>query len=89
MDKANEWLTRLHKQDIMLVGDLRELQDEDWAGLGLTVFATRALKNALSGKPIRVPGQRPLQRSMTGTSASGLQSVGLSQAPESSNETHS
>jgi WNK lysine deficient protein kinase len=31
----------------MTVGDLRELLDEDWACLGLTVFAIRALKNML------------------------------------------
>lgn len=34
----------------MTVGDLRGLHDEDWAGLGLTVFALRALKNTLKGK---------------------------------------
>lgn len=31
----------------MTVGDLRELIDEDWACIGLTVFAIRALKNML------------------------------------------
>lgn len=31
----------------MTVGDLRELLDEDWLSLGLTVFAIRALKNML------------------------------------------
>lgn len=31
----------------MTVGDLRDLHDEDWAGIGLTVFALRALKNML------------------------------------------
>ena len=34
----------------MTVGDLRDLHDEDWAGIGLTVFAQRALKNMLAGK---------------------------------------
>lgn len=34
----------------MTVGDLRDLHDEDWAGIGLTVFALRALKNMLKGK---------------------------------------
>ncbi|KAJ3093070.1 hypothetical protein HK102_010975 [Quaeritorhiza haematococci] len=53
MEKANEWLARLHAQDIMTVGDLRDLHDEDWASLGLTVFASRALKNALYGKLTR------------------------------------
>jgi hypothetical protein len=31
----------------MTVGDLRDLHDEDWSGIGLTVFALRALKNML------------------------------------------
>lgn len=31
----------------MTVGDLKELLDEDWSSLGLTVFAVRALKNML------------------------------------------
>ncbi|ORY00502.1 kinase-like protein [Basidiobolus meristosporus CBS 931.73] len=55
MDKANDWLAKLQDQDIMTVGDLRELHDEDWAGLGLTVFARRALRNALFGKVSRSP----------------------------------
>ncbi|KAJ3056112.1 signal transducing kinase of the PAK [Rhizophlyctis rosea] len=50
LDKASEWIARLQAQDVMTVGDLRELHDEDWASLGLTVFAGRALKNALYGK---------------------------------------
>lgn len=49
-EKANEWATKLKNQDIMTVGDLRDLHDEDWAGIGLTVFALRALKNMLKGK---------------------------------------
>ncbi|KAI8376940.1 kinase-like domain-containing protein [Blakeslea trispora] len=48
--KADEWLQRLKDQDIMTVGDLRELLDEDWSGIGLTVFAIRALKNMLRSK---------------------------------------
>ncbi|OUM65396.1 hypothetical protein PIROE2DRAFT_60051 [Piromyces sp. E2] len=44
LDKANEWIQRLKGQDIMTVGDLRELHDEDWNGLGLTVLACRLLK---------------------------------------------
>ncbi|KAI8388451.1 uncharacterized protein BYT42DRAFT_560129 [Radiomyces spectabilis] len=36
----------------MTVGDLRDLHDEDWAGIGLTVFALRALKNMLKGKKL-------------------------------------
>ncbi|KAJ3035305.1 signal transducing kinase of the PAK [Rhizophlyctis rosea] len=50
LDKASEWIARLQAQDVMTVGDLRELHDEDWGSLGLTVFAGRALKNALYGK---------------------------------------
>lgn len=49
-DKATEWVHKLHDQDILTVGDLRGLYDEDWACLGLTVFALRALKNTLKGK---------------------------------------
>ncbi|RUP19793.1 hypothetical protein BC936DRAFT_139289 [Jimgerdemannia flammicorona] len=52
MDKANEWVKKLQNQDIMTVGDLRDLHDEDWSGIGLTVFALRALKNALTGKRV-------------------------------------
>lgn len=47
VDKANEWLYKLKNQDIMTVGDLRDLLDDDWAHLQLTVFASRALKNGL------------------------------------------
>ncbi|KND03674.1 WNK protein kinase [Spizellomyces punctatus DAOM BR117] len=53
VEKANEWLAKLKAQDIMTVGDMRELHDEDWSSLGLTVFASRALKNVLYGKPAR------------------------------------
>ncbi|KAI9473498.1 MAG: kinase-like domain-containing protein [Benjaminiella poitrasii] len=49
-DKALEWVGKLQDQDIMTVGDLRDLHDEDWVGIGLTVFALRALKNMLVGK---------------------------------------
>lgn len=49
-DKALEWVRKLQTQDIMTVGDLRDLHDEDWAGIGLTVFALRALKNMLVNK---------------------------------------
>ncbi|KAI8367311.1 kinase-like domain-containing protein [Blakeslea trispora] len=50
VEKAHEWANKLKNQDIMTVGDLRDLHDEDWAGIGLTVFALRALKNMLKGK---------------------------------------
>jgi WNK lysine deficient protein kinase len=45
--KSVEWAAKLRAQDIMTVGDLRGLHDEDWSGIGLTVFALRALKNML------------------------------------------
>ncbi|KAF9363102.1 ATP binding [Mortierella sp. NVP85] len=64
-DKAGEWLVKLKNQDIMTVGDLKDLQDSDWAGFGLTVFASRALRNRLFGKN----GKRPtvMSRSSSGT----------------------
>jgi len=46
-DKIKEWTQKLRDQDIVTIGDLKELHDEDWASLGLTVLATRLLKNAL------------------------------------------
>ncbi len=33
LDKASEWLVKLHQQDVMTIGDLRELNDEDWPNL--------------------------------------------------------
>ncbi|KAF9181966.1 hypothetical protein BGZ51_005043, partial [Haplosporangium sp. Z 767] len=63
-DKANEWLVKLKNQDIMTVGDLRDLQDSDWAGFDLTVFASRALRNRLFGKNKR---PSPMTRSPSGT----------------------
>ena len=44
----------------MTVGDLRDLHDEDWAGIGLTVFALRALKNMLKGKRLAANQQQQL-----------------------------
>lgn len=67
-DKATEWVHKLHDQDILTVGDLRGLYDEDWAGLGLTVFALRALKNTLKGK-------RPSMRSNSISDIDGTGSV--------------
>ncbi|CAO3591869.1 unnamed protein product [Absidia cylindrospora] len=52
-DKAHQWINKLQNQDIMTVGDLRDLHDEDWSGIGLTVFALRALKNMLKGKKLQ------------------------------------
>jgi len=49
-DKIKEWTQKLRDQDIITIGDLKELHEEDWAGLGLTVLATRLLKNALYKK---------------------------------------
>lgn len=51
LEKAKEWLAKLKAQDIMTVGDMRHLHDEDWAQLSLTVFACRAIRNALNVKP--------------------------------------
>ncbi len=47
LSKASEWIQKLKDQDIMTVGDLKELLDEDWLSIGLTVFSIRALKNML------------------------------------------
>ncbi|KAI9490849.1 hypothetical protein BDB00DRAFT_874957 [Zychaea mexicana] len=63
-EKAQEWINKLHNQDVMTVGDLRDLHDEDWAGLGLTVFAARTMKNMLKGKQPNV-SVTPLSRSNT------------------------
>ncbi|KAI9306926.1 kinase-like domain-containing protein [Cunninghamella echinulata] len=52
-EKAHQWINKLKNQDIMTVGDLRDLHDEDWSGIGLTVFALRALKNMLKGKKLQ------------------------------------
>lgn len=64
-DKANEWLQKLKNQDIMTIGDLKDLQDSDWAGFDLTVFASRALRNRLFGKNNKRPSQ--MSRSPSGT----------------------
>ncbi|KAG1049881.1 hypothetical protein G6F43_007820 [Rhizopus delemar] len=61
-DKAQEWAKKLQNQDIMTVGDLRDLHDEDWAGIGLTVFALRALKNMLKGKRLAASSPSPQQQ---------------------------
>lgn len=51
-EKAAEWIRRLKAQDIDTVGDLHRLQEDDWIKLNLTVFATRALRNALAGRQV-------------------------------------
>lgn len=63
-DKAHEWLQRLQAQDIMTVGDLRDLHEQDWGHLGLTVFASRALRNALLGKGPRNISPKTHSKSM-------------------------
>ena len=67
LEKATEWLQRLKTQDIMTVGDLRDLHDEDWSSLGLTVFAGRALRNALHGKSVRNISPKTISVSVSGT----------------------
>ena len=49
-EKAQEWLIKLKSEDILTVGDLRNLLEEDWQRLNLTVFATRVVRNALRGR---------------------------------------
>ena len=46
--KAAEWAQCLRSQDVITVGDLRQLYPEDWSSLKLTIFECRALKNLLS-----------------------------------------
>ncbi|KAI8806464.1 kinase-like domain-containing protein [Cladochytrium replicatum] len=77
-DKANEWLMRLKSQDVMTIGDLRALHEEDWTSLGLTVFASRALKNALYGRLGRVGSK------LAASSRSGSSTNVASGAPNSS-----
>ncbi|CAI2182193.1 16478_t:CDS:2 [Funneliformis geosporum] len=70
-DKANDWSEKLKSQDVLSVGDLRALTDQDWTQIGLTVFAIRALKNALHGKTLRSPHIVPRTNSAASTSTSG------------------
>ncbi|ORX58150.1 kinase-like protein [Hesseltinella vesiculosa] len=78
-EKAQEWSKKLQNQDIMTVGDLRDLHDEDWAGIGLTVFALRALKNMLKGK--RLLAGQPLLPSTGTAHSSPATSAYLSPSP--------
>ncbi|KAL0136223.1 Ser/Thr protein kinase [Mucor lusitanicus] len=71
VEKAHEWANKLKNQDIMTVGDLRDLHDEDWSGIGLTVFALRALKNMLKGKK---QATIAANNNNTGSSANGTPS---------------
>ena len=68
-DKANEWLSKLKNQDIMTVGDLRDLLDDDWAHLNLTVFASRALKNGLQSTTRKVPSSLSPRMSIVSNSS--------------------
>ncbi|KAI9231154.1 MAG: hypothetical protein BYD32DRAFT_227630 [Podila humilis] len=70
-DKAHEWLVKLKNQDIMTIGDLKDLQDSDWAGFDLTVFASRALRNRLFGKNTTRPN------SLSRTSSGALTDEGI------------
>ena len=69
-DKANEWLSKLKNQDIMIVGDLRDLLDDDWAHLNLTVFASRALKNGLQSTPRKLSSSLSPRMSVTSNTTS-------------------
>ena len=81
IEKANEWLVKLRDQDIMTVGDLRHLHDEDWSQLNLTVFACRSIRNALQTKP------RPILAAMQGqTTIKPLQSSKPVPIPEDPHE---
>lgn len=51
----------------MTVGDLRDLHDEDWVNLNLTVFASRALKNMLFGKGMKLTSPKNASKPTTGT----------------------
>ncbi|KAI8100194.1 Serine/threonine-protein kinase pkpA [Halteromyces radiatus] len=67
-EKAHQWINKLKNQDIMTVGDLRDLHDEDWSGIGLTVFALRALKNMLKGKKLQSSTATPMTADVSATS---------------------
>lgn len=67
VDKANEWLFKLKNQDIVTVGDLRDLLDDDWAHLSLTVFASRALKNGLQSTQRKHSSSMSPRLSLTNT----------------------
>ncbi|KGG49955.1 hypothetical protein DI09_9p380, partial [Mitosporidium daphniae] len=75
-DKAYEWAVKLQMQDILTVGDLRQLHETDWANLNLTVFATRALKNAISRRPSL--GNKSLPAALAPSTAASQQSSGSS-----------
>jgi WNK lysine deficient protein kinase len=74
VEKANEWLIKLKGEDLLTVGDLRDLLEEDWARLNLTVFATRAIKNAIrgKGKPVGLDSLSPRVSGKIGETAGNL-----------------
>lgn len=66
-EKALEWLVKLKNEDILTVGDLRDLHEEDWPKLNLTVFACRAIRNGLRGKSAgKMPALDHLSPRVTG-----------------------
>ena len=67
-EKAAEWIRRLKAQDIDTVGDLHRLQEDDWLKLNLTVFATRALRNALAGRQVAAAITSPRSSTVNGKS---------------------
>jgi WNK lysine deficient protein kinase len=80
-EKAHQWINKLQNQDIMTVGDLRDLHDEDWTGIGLTVFALRALKNMLKGKKMQSSSSNATPMTADG----GTSSMSSYSPPDSSN----
>ncbi|ORZ14207.1 kinase-like domain-containing protein [Absidia repens] len=81
-EKAHQWINKLQNQDIMTVGDLRDLHDEDWSGIGLTVFALRALKNMLKGKKLQ--SSSTAAAAAAATAADGAASSTASTSPPES-----
>ena len=83
-DKANEWLLKLKNQDIMTVGDLRDLLDDDWAHLNLTVFASRALKNGLQSARKQSSSMSPRLSLSSNQTALSNQTVPIAPMPTAS-----
>ena len=70
IEKAQEWLAKLKSEDIMTVGDLRNLHEEDWNRLNLTVFATRIIRNSLRSRVPLKPSIDVLSPRITGKGSS-------------------
>ncbi|KAI5170603.1 WNK lysine deficient protein kinase [Nematocida sp. LUAm3] len=47
IDLYNDWVQKVKCQDIRTVGELKQLKEEDWNHLDLSVFAQRAIRNAI------------------------------------------